>query len=139
MKQAMRDKDSQRLSSIRLLQAAIQRREVDERISLEDEHVTGIVEKLIKQSREAIVQFQKGQRADLVAKEQQDVQIWQTYLPAQLAEGDVDRIIQAAIAETGASSVKDMGKVMSIIKPKIQGKADLGKTSAKVKNLLSSS
>ena len=136
MKQAMRAKDQARLGTIRLLQAAIQRREVDERITLDDQQVLSVVEKLIKQSRDAIAQFTQGGRDDLVAKENSDIAVWQAYLPAQLGEAEIGQMVTAAIAEAGASSVKDMGKVMALLKPKLQGRADMGQVSAKIKAAL---
>ena len=136
MKAAMRAKDSVRLGSIRLLQAAIQRKEVDERIQLDDAQVMAVVEKLIKQSRDSIEQYRKGGRDDLVQKEQQDIAVWERYLPEPLDEAEIDKLVQAAIGETGAASIKDMGKVMGVLKPRLQGRADMGAVSAKVKAAL---
>ena len=133
MKQAMRAKDRSRLGSIRMLRAAIQRREIDERIKLDDTQVMAATEKLIKQSREAVEQYSKGNRPDLVEKENLDIAVWQSYLPAPLADQEIDELIAVALAETGAVSAKDMGKVMASLKPKLQGRADMGKVSAKVK------
>jgi uncharacterized protein len=133
MKDAMRAKDEARLSSIRMLWAAIQRREVDERITLDDSQVLAMVEKTIRQSREAVEQFQKGNRPDLADKEGCDIAVWAAYLPAQASDAEVDQLIAEAIASTGAASIKDMGKVVGILKGKLQGKADMGKVSAKVK------
>lgn len=138
MIQSLKAKDERRLSSIRLLQAAVQRREVDERTTLDDGQIIIITEKLIKQSKEAITQFEKAERADLVTKEQQDITVWQQYLPEQMADEEVEKIITDAVAETGASSIKDMGRVMALVKAKIQGRADMGTTSAKIKTILSS-
>lgn len=137
MKQAMRDKAQERLESIRMLRAAIQRREVDERISLDDTQVVAVIEKLVKQSRDAVEQFQKGARPDLVAKESAHFAILESYLPARLSEQEVDALAAAAIAESGAVSARDMGKVMGILKPKLQGRADMGAVSGKIKAKLS--
>lgn len=137
MKQAMRDKAQERLESIRMLRAAIQRREVDERISLDDTQVVAVIEKLVKQSRDAVEQFQKGARPDLVAKESAHIAILESYLPARLSEQEVDALVAAAIAESGAVSARDMGKVMGILKPKLQGRADMGAVSGKIKAKLS--
>jgi len=133
----MRAKDQARLVTIRMLQAAIQRREVDERIKLDDSQVLSVVEKLIKQSRDAADQFIKGGRQELADKENQDIAVWQAYMPAQLSEQELDTLIKDAISATGASDIKDMGKVMGWLKPKIQGKADMGQVSGKIKAALS--
>ena len=137
MKAAMRSKDAVRLQSIRMLQAAIQRREVDERITLDDDQVMAVVEKLIKQSRDAVAQFTKGGREDLIDKENNAISVWQNYLPEPLDEAEVETLIKEAIAQTGASSMKDMGKVMGVLKPKLQGRADMGQVSARIKTALS--
>lgn len=136
LKAAQRAKDQARVDTLRLLNAAIQRREVDERIQLDDTQVLAIAEKLIKQSREAIEQYEKGGRADLVEKENRDIAVWQQYLPKQLGDAEIDQLIADAIAATGAVSVKDMGKLMAELKPKLAGRADMGKVSAKVKTRL---
>jgi uncharacterized protein YqeY len=133
MKNAMRAKDSERLGTIRMITAAIKQREVDERIVLDDAQVLSVLDKMIKARKEAITQFQAGNRPDLVEKESKEVVLLQGYLPAQLSEAELDGIIAAAIAETGASSVKDMGKVMGIVKTKAQGRADMGQVGAKIK------
>jgi len=137
MKGAMRAGEKERLGTIRLVLAAIKQREVDERISLDDTQVLTVLEKMIKQRREAITQFESGGRADLVAKEQAELTLLQTYLPAQLSEAEIDALIAEAIASTGAASIKDMGKVMGIVKAKAQGKADMGAVSARIKQKLS--
>ena len=137
MKGAMRAGEKERLGTIRLALAAIKQREVDERITLDDGQVLTVLEKMIKQRREAITQFESGARADLVAKEQAELAVLQTYLPAQLSEAEVDALIAEAIASTGAASIKDMGKVMGIVKAKAQGKADMGAVSARIKLKLS--
>ena len=116
MKTAMRSGEKDRLAVIRLLQAAIKQREVDERIMLDDAQVTSVLEKMIKQRKESIVAFEKGARADLVAKETAEIAVLQPYLPAQLSDAELDAIIAEAIASTGAASIKDMGKVMGVVK-----------------------
>ncbi len=137
LKQAMRAKDQARLDALRMLAAAIQRREVDERITLDDTQVLATVDKLVKQGRESVDQYEKGGRADLVAKEKADIAILQGYLPAALSEVEIDELIGAAIRDTGAASVKDMGKVMGALKPKLQGRADMGQVGARIKARLS--
>jgi uncharacterized protein len=136
MKNAMRAGDKDRLAAIRLLLASIKQREVDERITLDDGQVLAVLDKMIKQRRESIVQFQSGGRADLVAKETAEIGVLQGYLPAQLSDAQLDALIQESIAATGATSIKDMGKVMAAIKPKAQGRADLGAVSARIKQKL---
>ena len=133
MKAAMRAKDSQKLESIRLLRAAIQRREVDERISLDDEGVISVVQKQLKQCQDAIAQFTDGGRDDLVAKEQAYKDVLKAYMPQQMDEHEIDEIVQTTLDQTGASNIRDMGKVMGILKPQLQGKADMGLVSQKVK------
>ena len=133
MKTAMRSGEKDRLAVIRLLQAAIKQREVDERITLDDVQVTSVLEKMIKQRKESIVAFEKGARADLVAKETAEIVILQPYLPAQLGEAELDALIAEAIASTGAASIKDMGKVMGVVKAKAAGKADMGAVGARIK------
>ena len=133
MKAAMKAKDQARLTTIRMLQAAIQRKEVDERIQLDDAQVIAVAEKLIKQSRDAITQYEKAGRQELVDKEQADIDIWQSFLPEQMGEAEIDQLVAAAISETGASTMKDMGKVMGVLKPKLAGRADMGQVSAKIK------
>jgi len=133
MKTAMRSGEKDRLAVIRLLQAAIKQREVDERIMLDDAQVTSVLEKMIKQRKESVVAFEKGARADLVAKENAEIAILQPYLPAQLGEAELDALIAEAIAATGAASIKDMGKVMGIVKAKAAGKADMGAVGARIK------
>jgi uncharacterized protein len=136
MKSAMRAGDKERLGTIRLALAAIKQREVDERITLDDPQVLGVLEKMIKQRREAITQFASGGRADLVSKETAEIGVLQAYLPAQMNAAEIDALIAAAIAATGASSIKDMGKVMAAVKPKAQGRADMGAVSARIKQKL---
>jgi uncharacterized protein len=136
MKTAMRAADKERLGTVRMALAAIKQREVDERISLDDSQVLAVLEKMIKQRREAITQFQSGGRADLVAKETAEIAVLQQYLPAQMSEAQIDALIQEAIKATGAVSLKDMGKVMAAVKPKAQGRADIGAVSARIKQKL---
>jgi uncharacterized protein YqeY len=133
MKTAMRSGEKDRLAVIRLLLAAIKQIEVDERITLDDAKVTSVLEKMIKQRKESIVAFEKGARADLVAKETAEIAVLQPYLPAQLSDAELDAIIAEAIASTGAATVKDMGKVMGLVKAKAAGKADMGAVGARIK------
>ena len=137
MKAAMRAKESARLSAIRLLLSAMKQREVDERIELSEADIMGIIEKMIKQRRESIVQYEKGARADLADAEKFEVGVLSAYLPRQMSEADVAAAIEAAIVETGAKTVPDMGKVMAILKPKLAGRADMGRVSVQVKSKLS--
>jgi uncharacterized protein YqeY len=137
MKSAMRSGEKDRLATIRLILAAVKQREVDERIALDDTQVLAVLEKMIKQRREAIAQFEAGNRPDLVAKETAEIGVLQAYLPAQLGEAELDAIIAEAIASTGAASVKDMGKVMAAVKAKAAGRADMGAVSARIKSKLS--
>jgi uncharacterized protein len=136
MKTAMRAADKDRLSTIRMLQAAIKQREVDERITLDDAQVLAIIEKMVKQRKESIVQFEQGGRRDLADKEKSEIAQLQDYLPAQLGAAEIDSIINDAIASTGATSVKDMGKVMGVVKSKAAGRADMGAVSARIKAAL---
>lgn len=133
MVDAMRAKDQAKLGALRLLSAAIQRREVDERITLDDAQVTAVIEKLLKQSRESIEQYEKGGRPELAAKERAEAAYWQAYMPQPLSDAEIDALIAEAIAATGAASVKDMGKVMGALKPKLAGRADMGQVGAKIK------
>jgi hypothetical protein len=136
MKSAMRAGEKERLGTIRLVLAAIKQREVDERISLDDTQVLAVLEKMVKQRKEAITQFESGGRADLVAKEQSELGVLQAYLPAQMSDAELDALIAEAIASSGAASVKDMGKVMAVVKPKAQGRADMGEVSARIRQKL---
>ena len=133
MKTAMRAAEKDRLATVRLILAAIKQREVDERISLDDAQVLAVIEKMVKQRRESIAQFQAGGRADLVAKEQAELDLLQTYLPEPLDEAAVDALIATAIAESGAASVKDMGKVMALLKARAAGRVDMGALGARVR------
>jgi uncharacterized protein YqeY len=138
MKAAMRASEKERLSTIRMVQAAIKQREVDERIMLDDPQVIAVLEKMVKQRKESILQFQQGGRQDLADKEQAEIVLLQAYLPSPLSEAEVDALIQDAVASTGATSVKDMGKVMGVVKAKAAGRADMGAVSARIKAALSS-
>ena len=133
MKTAMRAKDTVRLGTIRLLLAAIKQKEIDERIELDDTAVSNIVEKLIKQRKDSISQFQAAGRDDLVVIEQAELAVLLAYLPEQLSAAEVEAAVVAAIAESGATSAKDMGKVMGLVKPKLAGRADMGQVSALIK------
>jgi uncharacterized protein YqeY len=136
MKEAMRAHDKERLATIRLILAAFKQREVDERITLTDEQALSILDKMLKQRRESIVQYQAGNRPDLVQKEEEEIRVIQHYLPAQLSDVEIDALIDAAIKESNAASMRDMGKVMGILKPKLQGRADIAAVSAKIKERL---
>ena len=136
MKAAMRAGEKDRLSCIRMLQAGIKQREVDERIELDDTQVLSVIEKMIKQRRESVTQFQAGKRADLVAKETAEIELLAGYLPAQLDAAALDDMIREAIAAAGATSMKEMGKVMGLLKPKVQGRTDIGALSARIKTAL---
>jgi len=133
MKAAMRAKETARLGTIRLLLAAVKQKEVDERTELDDAAVSSIVEKLIKQRKDSISQFQAAGRDDLVAEEQAELVVLQAYLPEQLSAAEVEAAVIAAIAESAASSGKDMGKVMGLLKPRLAGRADMGQVSALIK------
>jgi uncharacterized protein YqeY len=137
MKTAMRSGDKDRLGCIRLIMAAVKQREVDERITLDDAQLLGVLEKMGKQRRESITQFQAGGRADLVAKENAELDIINAYLPAPLGTAELDALISQAISETGAASIKDMGKVMALIKSKAQGRVDMSTVGARIKARLS--
>jgi uncharacterized protein YqeY len=133
MKAAMRSGEKERLGVIRMITAAIKQREVDERIVLDDTQVLSVLEKMIKQRKESIAQFQAGNRQDLVDKEAAEIALVQTYMPSPMTEAEIDALIGEAIAASGASSIKDMGKVMGIIKAKAQGRADMAAVGAKIK------
>jgi len=137
MKAAMRAKESERLGNIRMLQAAIKQREVDERITLDDVQILSVIEKMIKARKEAAEQFRTAGREDLVAKETSEIVQLQAYLPAQLSTAEVEALIATAIASTGATTIKDMGKVMAIIKQQAAGSADMGAVGAIIKAKLS--
>jgi uncharacterized protein YqeY len=133
MKAAMRSGEKERLGVIRMITAAIKQREVDERITLDDTQVLSVLEKMLKQRKESLVQFQAGNRQDLVDKEAAEITLLQGYLPSQLSDSEIDALINDAIAATGAASIKDMGKVMGLIKGKAQGRADMAAVGAKIK------
>lgn len=135
-KDAMRSKDQRKLGVLRLLQAAIKQREVDERITLDDTQILAVIDKMLKQRRDSIDQFQSAGRTDLVDQEAFEMQILEVYLPEQLKPEEVSKLIQDAIKESGANSIKDMGKVMAILKPKLQGRADLAQASKQIKESL---
>jgi uncharacterized protein YqeY len=137
MKTAMRARDSARLSAIRLILAAIKQKEVDERVEVTDPDVVGILEKMIKQRRESIAQFEKAARNDLADAEKFELGVLSGYLPQQLGDAEIQKEINSVIAAAGASGVKDMGKVMAALKPRLAGRADMGKVSALVKARLS--
>jgi uncharacterized protein YqeY len=136
MKAAMRAKDSERLSTIRLLIAEIKRKEVDERIELDDAQVVAIVEKMIKQRKDSISQFEGGGRQDLADKEKSELTVLAAYMPAGLSDEEVAAEVAAAVAASGAAGPQDMGKVMGILKPKLAGRADMTAVSAQVKKAL---
>jgi uncharacterized protein YqeY len=133
MKTAMKAKDSERLGTIRMITSAIKQREVDERIQLDDTQVLSVVEKMIKMRKESIAQFQSGGREDLAAKEQKEIDLLQIYMPEALSDAEVDALIAQAIAESGATSIKEMGKAMALLKQKAQGRTDMASASAKLK------
>jgi uncharacterized protein YqeY len=137
MKAAMRAKAAARLSAIRLILAAIKQKEVDERVEVTDPDVVSILEKMIKQRRESIAQFEKAARTDLVDAEKFELGVLSGYLPRQMSDAEVQEQINSVVAETGASGIKDMGKVMALLKPRLAGRADMGKVSALVKSRLS--
>jgi uncharacterized protein YqeY len=133
MKAAMRSGEKERLGVIRLITSAIKQREVDERIVLDDAQVLSVLEKMIKQRKESVAQFQAGNRQDLVDKENSEITLLQGYMPSPLSEAELDSLIGEAVASTGAVSIKDMGKVMAIIKSKAQGRADMAAVGTKIK------
>jgi uncharacterized protein len=133
MKAAMRAGAKERLGVIRMITSAIKQREVDERITLDDAQVLSVLEKMIKQRKESLVQFQAGNRPDLADKETAEIALIQSYMPSQLADAEIDSLIAEAIAASGATTIKDMGKVMGIIKTKAQGRADMAAVGAKIK------
>ncbi|MDH3887869.1 MAG: GatB/YqeY domain-containing protein [Gammaproteobacteria bacterium] len=133
VKDAMRAKDKPRLATLRLITAAIKQQEVDERIELDDTQLLSLLDKMCKQRRESISQFEKAARDDLIAQEVSELDIIKTYLPEQLGEAEIAALIDETMAATGAASIKDMGKVMGQLKPKLQGRADMGAVSAMIK------
>jgi uncharacterized protein YqeY len=137
MKAAMRAGEKDRLGVIRMITSAIKQREVDERITLDDGQVLTVLEKMIKQRKESVAQFEAGNRPDLVAKETAEITLLQTYLPAAMSDPEIDALIVESIAASGATSIKDMGKVMNLVKAKAQGRADMAAVGAKIKAKLS--
>ena len=136
MKTAMRAKDSEKLATIRLINAAIKQREVDERIELGDDQVLSVIEKMIKQRKDSITQFEAGGRQDLADKEKAEITVLAAYMPAQMSEAEVQAEVAAAVTQAGASGPQDMGKVMAVLKPKLAGRADMTAVSALVKAAL---
>ena len=136
MKTAMRAKDKPRLGIIRLVLAAIKQREVDERIELDDAQVLAVLDKMVKQRRDSLTQFTDAGRQDLADQESFELSVLQNYLPAALSEAEIDALITAAVESTGAASMKEMGKVMAVLKPQVQGRADVGEVSKRIKSLL---
>lgn len=133
VKAAMRARDARRLAALRLLAAAVKQKEVDERAALDDAAVLGVIEKMIRQRRESVAQFEKGGRADLAEQEKYEVDVLAAYLPQALSEAEVEAAVAAAIAETGAAAVKDMGRIMGLLKARLAGRADMARVSALVR------
>ena len=139
VKTAMRGKDKERVSTLRMILAAIKQKEIDENIELDDVQTLAVLDKMVKQHRDSIAQYKQGKRADLVDKETRELSIVQSYLPVPLTDSEINELLQRVIKETGAKSIQDMGKVMGILKPQVQGRADMGIISGLVKEKLSSS
>jgi uncharacterized protein YqeY len=133
MKAAMKSGAKEQLAVIRLILAALKQREVDERITLDDDQVLAVLEKMLKQRKDSVQQYEAAAREDLAAQERYEMGVIQAYLPAQLSEEEIQVLIESAIAESGASSARDMGKVVALLKPKLQGRADMGLVSGKIK------
>ncbi|HEV7165697.1 MAG TPA: GatB/YqeY domain-containing protein [Gammaproteobacteria bacterium] len=133
MKDSMKSGDKPRLGVIRLILAAIKQREVDERITLDDSQILSVLDKMLKQRRESVTQFEQGKRQDLADLEKAEIKVIQAYMPEQLSEAELDQMVATAVTESGAASIKDMGKVMGILKPKVAGKADMSAVSARIK------
>ena len=138
MKAAMREKDKPRLGTVRLVLAAIKQREVDERIELDDTQVLAVLDKMVKQRRDSVKQYEDAGRQELADQETYEIGVLQEYLPAALDDAELDALIKDAIANSGAASMQDMGKVMGVLKPQVQGRADMGAVSQKIKALLGS-
>ncbi len=136
MKAAMKGGDKPRLAVIRLILAAVKQREVDERIELDDTQTLAVLDKMIKQRRDSVKQYADANREDLVAQEEAEIEVIQQFMPEALSDDEITAIVSAAISEVGASSMRDMGKVMAIVKPKVQGRADVGQVSGLVKQQL---
>jgi len=137
MKSSMKSGDKHRLGVVRLILAAIKQIEVDERIELDDTRILAVLDKMVKQRRESIAQYGKAGRDDLVAVEEAEIVIIQEYLPAALSEAEINALVEQSIEATGAASIKDMGKLMGVLKPQLQGRADMGKVSELIKSRLS--
>lgn len=133
MKAALKGGEKERLKVVRMVLAAIKQQEIDQRTELDDAALMGVVTKMVKQRRDSITQFNQGGRADLAAVEEAEIEVLEAYLPEQLSADEIDALIDEAISNTGASSMRDMGKVMGLLKPKLEGRADLGPVSGKVK------
>ena len=133
IKAAMKAREAERLATLRLLSAALKQREVDERVTLDDAGVIGVIEKMLKQRRDSIAQFEAAGRQELADKEKAEMAVLEAYLPAQLSDAEIDAVVAEAVASAGAASAADMGKVMAIVKPKLAGRADMGKVSARVR------
>jgi len=136
MKTALKAGDKRRLGTVRLVMAAVKQREVDERIALDDAQILAVLDKMLKQRRDSIDQYSKAGREDLVEQEHFEVEIIQAYLPQGLSEQEIDALVVAAVSESGAAGVRDMGKVMALLRPQVQGRADMGVVSALVKQRL---
>jgi uncharacterized protein YqeY len=137
MKSAMKAREQERLGALRLLLAAMKQREIDERVTLDDHQMVSVIEKMIKQRKDSIAQYEKAQRQDLADKEKYEISVLEAYLPQQMSQAEVDAAVAEAIASTGAKGAADMGKVMAVLKPRLAGRADMGKVSALVKSKLS--
>jgi uncharacterized protein len=133
LKHAMRSGDARRRDALRLLTAALKQKEVDERVTLADPDIVSVIDKMVKQRRDAIAQFEQGGRADLAQKEAFEISVLQEYMPAALTDAEIDAAVAAAMAESGAQKPADMGKVMALLKPRLAGRADMGQVSARVK------
>ena len=138
IKNSLRSGNKERLKVLRMVSAAIKQKEVDERITLDDTQVLAVLEKMLKQRRDSLSQYQAANRADLAEIEQKEIKIISEFMPASLTEQEVDSLISQTIESTGASSMKDMGKIMGILKPKMQGRADMGEVSKKIRTILNS-
>ena len=137
MKSAMKSGDKKRRDIIRLIMAALKQREVDERIDLDDQQIIAILDKMLKQRRESIAQYQAGGRDDLVVVEEAEIVVIQEFLPTALSNEEIEQMVGEAMSESGASTIREMGKVMAILKPKMQGRADMGQVSGLIKSRLS--
>ncbi len=136
MKAAMKARDSQRLSAIRLLLAAMKQKEVDERIELDDAAITAVIDKMLKQRRDSLSQYEAAGRADLAAKEQAEIDVLTQYMPTPLTEAEIDALIEQAITDSGASGAAALGKVVGLVRPQVMGRADMAQVSARIKNRL---